>query len=169
MTHYTKTTERAPWIVGKEPRTFTAAEFDQLTGALMPPIRPRSLAAFRAVAVDKLSYCAARDKLGETHAYVQNAHLGGMTRLGMFGAHYYDPAHHERLVVDDVPNELHNWLKVLVAEQVAKFHDHPMAVSALIVTGVPTRLHAGLEERVRQTVQRDAELQTLPQGPAPAD
>lgn len=163
--HWSKTTERAPWITGKEPRVFTAREFDQLTGALIPPIKPRSLEAFRAVAVDKLSYCAVRDKLGCTHAYAQNAHLSGMKRLGLFGAHYYEPAHHERLVVNDVPRDLHNELTLLIRERVALYLGSPAGVSALVVPDVPTRLHAVLEERVRQTVKRDAELNTLPQEP----
>ena len=119
--NYRYTEERMPWVQGHEPRTFAEEEFDQLMAALKPPMVARAKAAFRAVAVDRLSYVAAGKLLGEKTSYIRSAHLAAMNRVGHMGPSYFDPAFTNRLVIEGVPPPLHAGIREKVAQVIQAY------------------------------------------------
>lgn len=106
----------APWIPGASPRLFTLEELRH-TFDLVGGIKDRTLRAVAAVLCQGLSYKAAAAKLGETPTYVRNVVINSAERVGG-NLWMYDVASRRSLVIPDVPPELHEQARALVAQLV---------------------------------------------------
>ncbi|WP_055128539.1 hypothetical protein [Pseudomonas mediterranea] len=112
--------EFAPFVLGREVRTFEPLQFDLLIANLpRPKVRPRTLKAARLVLVDKMPYREAAMVAHETQVFVRCAVISLMERLGYTGAAWFasDPA--QALVFRRIPPEYHERVRALVSEAVA--------------------------------------------------
>lgn len=129
MTHdYRKTGERMPWVTGKEPVALTRKELAALVGQLKRPIKARCVEVLDLVAVQRKSYVETMQILRQRYpnddlksSYAQSTHLYGMKRLGFEGAALVSPANQTRLILENVPPELHEEIRIRVAQTVAKY------------------------------------------------
>lgn len=114
--------EFAPFVLGREVRTFDGLQFDLLLANLpRPKVRARTLKSARLVLVDKMPYREAAIVAHESPSFVRCAVISVMERLGLTGAAWFasDPA--QALVFRRIPPEYHERIRALVSAQVAEW------------------------------------------------